>query len=90
MPQEAVGYDQRGAYVLVVNEKNLVQRLGIRTGAQMDPFLVVEEGLTGKEWIVIKGVQKSIPGRPVTPEKQNAGPPAPTSPQTLPLKKGGP
>jgi RND family efflux transporter MFP subunit len=90
VPQEAVGYDQRGPYVLVVNESNLVQRLGIRTGAQMDPFLVVEEGLTGKEWLIIKGIQKAIPGRPVTPEKQDSGTHAPTSPQTLPPKKGGP
>ena len=71
MPQEAVGYDQRGSYVLVVNENNLVQRLSVKTGALVDHLRVVEEGLTGKEWIVIKGIQKAIPGRPVTPERQD-------------------
>ena len=70
VPEEAIGYDQRGSYILVVNENNLVQRLGVKTGAQVDYLRVVEEGLTGKEWVVIKGIQKAIPGRPVTPEKQ--------------------
>ena len=69
VPQEAVGYDQRGSYVLVVNENNLVQRLSVKIGALVDHLRVVEEGLTGKEWIVIKGLQKAIPGRPVTPGK---------------------
>ena len=90
VPQEAVGYDQRGSYVLVVSEKNLVQRLGVRTGAQEDHFLVVEEGLSGKEWIVIKGLQKAIPGRPVTPVKQISGTSALPPSQTPGQGKGRP
>jgi RND family efflux transporter MFP subunit len=69
VPQEAIGYDQRGPYVLVVDEKNTVQRAEVRTGALVDHLRVVEEGLKGQEWVVIKGVQKAIPGKPVTPEK---------------------
>ena len=69
VPQEAIGYDQRGPYVLVVNDKNTVQRAEVRTGALVDHLRVVEEGLKGQEWVVIKGVQKAIPGKPVTPEK---------------------
>lgn len=71
VPQEAIGYDQRGSYVLVVNENNVVQRSSVRIGTLVDHLRVVEEGLTGKEWVVIRGVQKAIPGRPVTPEKQD-------------------
>ena len=71
VPQEAIGYDQRGSYVLVVNENNMVQRSSVRTGTLVDHLRVVEEGLTGKEWVVIRGVQKAIPGRPVTPERQD-------------------
>ncbi len=88
--QEAIGYDQRGPYVLIVNEKNVVQRVGIRTGTQVDRLQVVEEGLTGKEWIVIKGVQKAIPGRQVTPEKQEPGGSAAGSSQTPRQGKEGP
>jgi RND family efflux transporter MFP subunit len=71
VPQEAIGYDQRGFYVLVVNEHNVVQRSSVRIGTLVDHLRVVEEGLTEKEWVVIRGVQKAIPGRPVTPERQD-------------------
>jgi RND family efflux transporter MFP subunit len=87
VPQEALADDQRGTYVLTVNETNTVQRVGVRIGTLVDHLRAIEEGLTGKEWIVIKGVQKAIPGRPVTPVKQNSGTSATTSPQS---RKGVP
>ncbi len=89
VPQEAIGYDQRGSYVLTVNEQNVVQRSGIKTGTIVDNLQVVEEGLRGKEWIVIKGVQKAIPGHKVTPEKQDAGTSHQTPPQPSRPVKGG-
>jgi hypothetical protein len=33
---------------------------------------VVLEGLTGKEWVVVTGLLRAIPGRQVTPEKNSA------------------
>jgi RND family efflux transporter MFP subunit len=90
VPQEAVLYDQRGPYVLVVDEKNTVQRAGIRTGALVDHLRVIEEGLTGKEWVVVKGVQKAIPGRPVTPEKVDLKTPAKPSAPAAGQRKAGP
>jgi RND family efflux transporter MFP subunit len=80
LPQEALGDDQRGAYVLVVGANNVVQRVGIKTGPIIDRMRVVEEGLTGQEWVVVNGIQKAIPGRLVTPERQGlsgSNPPAP-------------
>ncbi len=70
VPQEALGYDQSGPYVLVVKQENLVEHRGVKTGTSVENLRVIEQGLTGKEWVVIKGTQKAIPGRPVTPEKQ--------------------
>ena len=77
VPEGAIGYDQKGTFALVVNGDNTVSRVGVKTGAQMDGMRVAEEGLTGKEWIVIKGTQKAIPGRRVTPDRQALGPKAP-------------
>jgi RND family efflux transporter MFP subunit len=90
VPQEGLGYDQRGPYVLVVDEKNVVQRVSVRAGSVWDHLRVVEEGLTGKEWVVIKGIQKAIPGRQVTPEKGHL--PTPGKPLSTPpgQKKAGP
>jgi RND family efflux transporter MFP subunit len=73
VPQEAVGDDQTGSYVSVINEENVVQRIGVKTGTLVDHMRVTEEGLTGKEWVVVKGVQKAFPGRKVTPERQGPG-----------------
>jgi RND family efflux transporter MFP subunit len=70
VPEEAVGFDQRGAYVLVVNEENVVNRAGIRRGFSINNQRVIEEGLSGKERVVVKGVQKAVPGRKVSPENE--------------------
>ncbi len=70
VPQEAVGYDQRGSFVMVVNGQNVVQRHTVKTGALVDHLRVIEEGLSGKEWVVIKGLQRAVPGRQVTPQRQ--------------------
>ena len=68
--REAIGDDQRGSYVLTINPENVVERVGVRVGTKVEHLRVIEGGLTGKEWVVIRGVQKAIPGRRVTPEKQ--------------------
>jgi RND family efflux transporter MFP subunit len=70
VPQEAVAYDQRGSFVMVVNGQNTVQRHSVKTGSLVDHLRVIEEGLAGKEWVVIKGLQRAIPGREVMPQRQ--------------------
>jgi len=90
VPQEAVGYDQRGSYVLIVNEQNGVQRVSVRAGTLVDHLRVVEEGLTGKEWVVIKGLQKAVPGRQVTPEQEGVQTPGIGSPQSSDQRKAQP
>ena len=76
LPQEAIGFDQQGSYVMVVNEKNTVERRNVVPGARVDNQRVVEEGLKGDEWVVVNGVLRAMPGRPVTPQKQEATAPA--------------
>ncbi len=70
VPQEAVGDDQAGSYVLVTNQENIVQRTNVKTGTLAAGMRVIEEGLKGKEWVVVNGFQKAFPGRKVTPERQ--------------------
>jgi RND family efflux transporter MFP subunit len=90
LPQEAIGYDQRGSYVLVVNQENVVERFGVRTGTLVDNLRVVEQGLAGKEWVVIKGIQKAIPGRRVTAERQDSRSSGESSPPSANQKKASP
>ena len=75
VPEVAIGHDQQGAYVLVVNDKNAVQRRNVTTGAAVQSRRVIATGLTGEEWVVVNGVLKAAPGRTVSPEREGA--PAP-------------
>ena len=77
VPEVAVANDQQGSYVLIVNEKNVVERRSVRTGAPVDNLRVIEEGLNGKEWVIIKGLLRAAPGRQVTPEREGVQPPGP-------------
>jgi RND family efflux transporter MFP subunit len=70
VPEVAVGHDQQGAYVFVVNEKNVVERRTVRTGSAVDALRVIDDGLTGKESVIVNGLLKAGPGRQVTPERQ--------------------
>jgi len=72
IPQSAVGYDQLGNYALIVNENNTVERRNVKTGAQKNHSYVIEQGLTGDEWVVTNGMLKAVPGRQVTPERAQA------------------
>jgi multidrug efflux pump subunit AcrA (membrane-fusion protein) len=63
-----------GSYVLVVNEKGAVERRNVKLGPTNDDQYVIEEGLTGNERVIAKGILKAIPGRMVTPELEAAAP----------------
>jgi RND family efflux transporter MFP subunit len=91
VPEVAVGHDQQGAYVLVVNEKNVVERRSVKTGPAMESRRAIDDGLTGKEWVVVNGLLKAAPGRPVTPEREGGeSPPAQGAAPSLPPRKTGP
>jgi RND family efflux transporter MFP subunit len=72
VPEAALSYDQLGPFVRIVNDKNVVERRGVKLGNQVDADRVILEGLQGNEWVVVAGLMRAIPGRPVTPEKTTA------------------
>jgi multidrug efflux pump subunit AcrA (membrane-fusion protein) len=74
----ALGLDQIGRYVLVVDDHNVVERRSVRLGQAFDTMRVIEEGLKGNERVVVNGLLRAIPGREVSPEVQEAeAPPEP-------------
>ncbi len=73
VPQTAVGQDQAGRFVLVVDDENRVQRRGVRLGAEQRPHVQVVEGLGATDWIVVNGLQRARPDTVVTPLKADAG-----------------
>jgi RND family efflux transporter MFP subunit len=72
VPEIALGYDQRGPYVLIVNDQKVVERRGVQLGPKVDGNRVITKGLTGTEWVIVNGLMRAIPGRKVTPEKGEA------------------
>jgi hypothetical protein len=91
VPEVAIGHDQQGSYVLVVNEKNVVERRSVKTGPTVDSLRAIDEGLKGKEWVIVKGLVKTAPGRQVTPEQEGgARPPEQGASPSLPARKARP
>lgn len=72
IPEEALGSDQLGRYVLVVTDKNIVERRGVKLGQLFGTRRVIEEGLNGDERIIVNGLLRAIPGREVKPVMQEA------------------
>ena len=67
IPGDAVRFDQQGEYVLVVNAKNVVERRGVKVGLQVRDRLVVSEGLTADDVVIVEGLLQAVPGRAVSP-----------------------
>jgi RND family efflux transporter MFP subunit len=65
----AIGYDQLGSYLLAVDDKNVVQRRGVKLGAEVKDLTVITEGLKEQEWVITNGLLMAIPGKQVTPVK---------------------
>lgn len=71
VPNLAVGIDQAGRYLLVVNGDNLVEQRQVTVGQQIDHLRVIEKGLKPDDWIIINGMQQARPGAKVTPIKSS-------------------
>ena len=72
VPQEAVGYDQQGEYVMVVDQDDTVERRSVEQGPLSDGMRAITKGLEGDEQVIVKGLLRAIPGRKVTPETEQA------------------
>lgn len=67
--EEAIGADQSGRFVLVINNENVVEKRIIRLGQLIDGMRVIEEGIKHDDWIIVKGVQRVRSGSKVEPDK---------------------
>jgi RND family efflux transporter MFP subunit len=84
VPEDAVGVAQVGNYVLVVNDKNVVEQRPVTAGQVTQAMRVIEKGLDGSERVIVNGVQRARPGAPVTPEE--AAPAKPAEPKPAAAK----
>lgn len=66
VPQTAVQENQAGKYVYKIDDKGLPQLTYIKIGAQNGTSWIVNDGLKAGDRVVIDGIQKVVPGQPVT------------------------
>jgi RND family efflux transporter MFP subunit len=70
VPDVALGSDQAGRYVLVVNGDNVVEQRKVQTGQLEGELRVIETGLKPDDRVVVAGLLRAIPGQKVDPQAQ--------------------
>jgi membrane fusion protein (multidrug efflux system) len=65
VPQAALQADQAGDYVLVVGDDRKVELRRVKTGAEQQSDIVIEQGLKEGETVIVEGMQKVRPGQVV-------------------------
>jgi RND family efflux transporter MFP subunit len=71
IPDTALGSDQGGRYVLIVNGDNVVEQRKVQTGQlEAGGMRVIESGLKPEDRLVVAGLLRAIPGQKVDPQLQ--------------------
>src|SRR5579863_330307 len=74
VPDVALGSDQAGRYVLVVNTDNVVEQRKVRIGPLEGDLRVIESGLKADDKVVVAGLLRAVPGQKVDPQLRNIEP----------------
>jgi RND family efflux transporter MFP subunit len=75
--ERAIGTDQGLKFVFVVDDQNVVERRPVTLGALHGGLREVEKGLGPKEWVVVAGLQRLVPGAEVRAERVDMPEPPP-------------
>ncbi len=67
--ERAIGADQSGRFVLVVNQENVVEKHNVELGQLVDGLRVIEKGVRPEDRIVVNGIQRARPGGKVDPDE---------------------
>ncbi|MBB4371249.1 RND family efflux transporter MFP subunit [Bradyrhizobium sp. cir1] len=68
VPDTALGSDQGGRYLLVVNNDNVVEQRKVQIGPTDNGLRVIESGLKPDDRVVIAGLLRVIPGQKIDPQ----------------------
>jgi multidrug efflux pump subunit AcrA (membrane-fusion protein) len=70
VPDIALGTDQSGRYLLVVNGENIVEQRKVTVGSQVEDMRVITSGLKPDDRVVVAGLLRAVPGQKVDPQLQ--------------------
>ncbi len=65
----AVGRDQSGAYLLIVDSSNTVTRRNVELAGKYEGLQAVKGDITVNDRVIVNGVQRARPGAKVTPQQ---------------------
>jgi RND family efflux transporter MFP subunit len=68
VPDTALGSDQGGRYLLVVNGDNIVEQRKVQIGPVDNSLRVIESGLKPDDRVVTAGLLRVIPGQKIDPQ----------------------
>jgi RND family efflux transporter MFP subunit len=72
VPAVALGSDQGGRYVLIVNGENIVEQRKVEVGPTVGEMAVIENGLKAEDRVVTAGILRAVPGQKVDPQAKTA------------------
>ena len=67
VPEEAIGTDMVGRYVLVVGDGDTIKQIPVKLGKTIKNLSIIESGLDKNSRVVVKGIQRAAVGRKVAP-----------------------
>ena len=72
VPDTALGSDQGGRYLLVVNADNVVEQRKVQAGPLDGGLRIINGGLKPDDRVVTAGLLRAVPGQKVEPEMKTA------------------
>lgn len=68
--ETAVGQNQLGEYLLVLDKHDIVEQRQVKIGQAENGLRVIDSGLAADDWVVTGGIQRAVPGQKVSPERR--------------------
>jgi len=68
VPDTALGTDQAGRYLLVVNKDNVVEQRRVELGPLDGTLQVIDKGVAADDRIIVNGMLRAVPGQKVDPQ----------------------
>lgn len=68
VPDSALGMDQAGQYLLVVNKDDIVEQRTVTTGQSFGGLRRIESGIAADDRVILSGLQRAVPGAKVSPK----------------------
>jgi RND family efflux transporter MFP subunit len=73
-PERAIGSDQLGQYLLVVNNENIVEYRPVKVGVLEEGLREILEGIKADDRVIVNGLQRARPGAKVQPTEARLAP----------------